>query len=62
MDVIISDTSKSRKLFNYGYIEDLLKRHADKTGSEEYRIWALMNLELWFRMWVDGDSVGLGDG
>ena len=61
-DLLLSDTSKSRKLFNYDYIEGLLKRHANKTGSEEYRIWALMNLELWFRMWVDGDSVGLENG
>ena len=61
-DLLLSNTSKSRKLFNYNFVEKLLNDHNSGKGSEEYRIWALMNLELWFRMWIDGDSIEINNG
>ena len=54
-DLLLSDTAKSRNLFNYNQIEKILDNHNNRKSSEEYRIWALVNLELWFRTWIDRD-------
>lgn len=48
---------KERGLFEPDEIDRILKQH--KSGKRDYslHIWALMVLEIWFRMYVDGKSV-----
>ena len=54
-DMILRDAVLNRNLFNYNQIEKILDNHNNRKSSEEYRIWALVNLELWFRTWIDRD-------
>ncbi len=51
-DLLTSETARSRGLFNISEVRALLDRHM---GGENWamRIWALLMLEMWFRMWID---------
>lgn len=51
-DTLLSETARSRGLFDPNVIKSLLDRHS---AGENWsiRIWALLMLELWFRMWID---------
>ena len=55
-DTLLDTTARQRGLFDPNYVRGLLDRHV-KGENWAYWIWALLMLELWFRMWIDGDSV-----
>ncbi len=51
-DVLLSDTATQRNIFRKDYVKQLLDEHM--SGQNHHtRLWALLMLELWFRMWVD---------
>ena len=47
------DTATSRNIFHKNYIKRLLDDHMSERANDQTRLWALLMLELWFRMWVD---------
>jgi asparagine synthase (glutamine-hydrolysing) len=51
-DTLLSETARARGLFDANVVRTLLDRHS---AGENWsiRIWALLMLELWFRMWID---------
>ena len=51
-DTLLDQTARSRELFEATVIRGWLDRHM---AGEDFanRIWALLMLELWFRMWID---------
>lgn len=51
-DLLTGETARARGLFEIGEVRALLDRHM---GGENWasRIWALLMLEMWFRMWID---------
>ncbi|MBP0462573.1 asparagine synthase (glutamine-hydrolyzing) [Roseomonas sp. PWR1] len=51
-DLLTGETARARGLFDIGEVRALLGRHM---GGENWasRIWALLMLEMWFRMWID---------
>lgn len=52
-DVLLSDTAIARDVFRKDYVQRLLSEHTSGEYNHQSRLWALLMLELWFRMWVD---------
>ena len=53
--VILSDKSRKRKYFNYDYVEYIIDEHLADKGYHEHKLWSLLWLELWHRMFIDKD-------
>lgn len=54
-DVLLGATARQRGLFDPNYVRQLLDNHM--AGQNwAYWIWALLMLELWFRMWIDTED------
>ncbi|MBV8755465.1 MAG: asparagine synthase (glutamine-hydrolyzing) [Hyphomicrobiales bacterium] len=52
-DVLLSDAASHRNIFRKDYVKQLLDEHVSGANSHHTRLWALLMLELWFRMWID---------
>jgi asparagine synthase (glutamine-hydrolysing) len=52
-DVLLSDSATARNIFRRDYVRQLLDEHVSGEYNHQSRLWALLMLELWFRMWVD---------
>jgi asparagine synthase (glutamine-hydrolysing) len=52
-DVLLSKSATERGLFRPNYIKRLLDEHCGLARDHHPRLWALLMLELWFRMWID---------
>ena len=52
-DVLLDPRSTSRGLFRTAEVERLIADHRDRRTDNGLRIWALVQLELWFRTYVD---------
>jgi hypothetical protein len=58
--VLLDRRTRERGLINPAGVARLLDGHRDNSvagGGSGDAIWALMNLELWFRTFIDGDGV-----
>lgn len=44
-------------IFEKSYIDQLLSEHMSGKVDHNYRIWVLLNLEYWYRMYFEGESV-----
>ncbi len=51
-DILLSRTSKERGIFDLGQVEKLVENE-EAFGR---RLWGLLNLELWFRQFIDKNS------
>ena len=49
VDIITSDSLKSRNIFNNEYLSKILKDHISETKDYTRELRAIVNLELWFR-------------
>jgi asparagine synthase (glutamine-hydrolysing) len=45
------------ELFNKSYIDQILDEHISGKIDHNYRIWVLLNLEYWYRMYFEGETV-----
>jgi asparagine synthase (glutamine-hydrolysing) len=54
-DVVLSEKSKQRGIFDPAYIETLLKRH-ERGRPYDIELWTLISFELWCRTFLDGRS------
>jgi asparagine synthase (glutamine-hydrolysing) len=52
-DTLLSRGAIERGLFRPGYVRRLLDEHCTFRRNHHTRLWALLMLELWFRMWID---------
>jgi asparagine synthase (glutamine-hydrolysing) len=52
-DLLFSDRSRQRKLFNYDYIQLMFENHISGKENNTRQIRALMALEIWFRECLD---------
>jgi asparagine synthase (glutamine-hydrolysing) len=55
-DILLSDRAAARGLFQRTEIHRLVDDHMSGRRANSYRIWALLFLEMWFRMWIDPSS------
>ena len=53
-DTLLSQRARTRGLFRPKAVERLLDEHMAGGRAHHDRIWALLMLELWFVMWIDG--------
>ena len=53
--VILSDRARERRYFNYNYVEHIINEHLNSRGYHEHKLWSLLWLELWHRMFVDNE-------
>lgn len=52
-DVLLSEQATARNIFRKDYVQQLLSEHMSGNYNHHSRLWALLMLELWFRMWID---------
>lgn len=55
-DLLLDGRFHARGLLQPAYVESLLAQHAGGQRLHHTRIWSLIMLELWFRIWIDGAS------
>jgi asparagine synthase (glutamine-hydrolysing) len=56
-DVLLDRRTRERGVLEPAAVERLLRDHASRRTDGGDRIWALMNLELWYRTFIDGGGV-----
>lgn len=59
-DLLLSETSRARGIFNTAYIEKLLVLHRGGR-SLDLQLWTLISFELWCRRFLDGAAPFRGD-
>lgn len=52
-DTLLDGTARSRGLFRPAWVERIVDEHVTSRRSHHTRIWAMLMLELWYRMWID---------
>ncbi len=55
-DTLLSTSARQRGLFRADYVSRLLDEHSSLRADHQNRLWALLVLELWFRMWIDAPT------
>lgn len=55
--ILMSDRCLGRNYFKKSGVKNVLDNHVRGRVNNGARIWNLLNLELWHRMFVDGDSL-----
>jgi asparagine synthase (glutamine-hydrolysing) len=56
-DILLSQRCRERGLFDLGQVEKLLSSEA----AFGRQLWGLLNLELWYRTFIDGDRAVPGN-
>ena len=56
-DVLLDSRSRERGLLNVAAVERLIDAHARGETRGGDALWSLLNLELWYRTFIDGDGV-----
>jgi asparagine synthase (glutamine-hydrolysing) len=54
-DLLLAPESIQRNLFQPESLRRIFTEHRERTRDNSTRIWRLLNLELWFRTFIDGD-------
>lgn len=52
-ELLLSEKSRRRGIFNTGYIEQLIERH-NRGRDLDFHVWTLISFELWCRTFLDG--------
>jgi asparagine synthase (glutamine-hydrolysing) len=55
-DTLLSRGARERGVFRADYVRALLDEHCSHRRDHHTRLWALLMLELWFRMWIDAPA------
>jgi asparagine synthase (glutamine-hydrolysing) len=56
-DVLSDSRTRQRGIVDVDAVDRLIAAHAAGTAEGADAIWSLMNLELWYRTFIDGDGV-----
>ncbi len=62
-DLLLGERARARDVFNMDYVKSLLDKHCNIKRDTLFdlvnaaRIWSLVNIELWFRLFIDGDDI-----
>jgi len=56
-DVLMDRTTRERGIIHPPAVDALLRDHAAGRTDGSDRLWSLLNLELWYRTFIDGRGV-----
>jgi asparagine synthase (glutamine-hydrolysing) len=56
-DVLLDARARQRGITNAAAVSALIDAHADGSTNAGDAIWALLNLELWYRTFIDGEGI-----
>jgi len=54
-DSILNSRLRERQLFDYAFIENMLRRQQYGKSDNSTRLWTLFNLSRWYDCWIAGD-------
>ena len=54
-EYLLSERALSRSLFEPGFVRGLVDAHRRHEGNHGDRLWLLLNLEIWQRVFIDGE-------
>lgn len=57
-EFVLSERTSQRGIFDYDFVKELATRHFAGENHDE-RIWALVNFEMWYRQFIDGETVDI---
>ena len=55
-EFVLGERANARGLFDPAATRTLVAEHASRERDHTERLWALVNVELWHRIFVDGES------
>jgi asparagine synthase (glutamine-hydrolysing) len=55
--ILLDKKTLQRDIFNERAVRQLIDEHVQKRADHSYRIWALIFLEVWYRMFIDKSEV-----
>jgi asparagine synthase (glutamine-hydrolysing) len=56
-DVLLDRRTRERGLVNTSAVAALLRDHREQRRNGGDAIWALLNLELWYRTFIDNEGI-----
>ena len=59
-EYVLSDRAAERGLFNQNVVRNIVNEHQNGVRNHSDRLWALLNLEMWLRQFIDGDEIQTG--
>ncbi len=54
-EYVLSSRALERGLFNADAVRTLVNQHQSGVANHSERLWALVNLEMWLRRFIDGE-------
>jgi len=57
-EILLGERAASRGLFRPEAVRRLVRDHVMGTRDHAWKLWSLLNVELWHRIWIDGDGPG----
>jgi asparagine synthase (glutamine-hydrolysing) len=61
-ETLLSERALSRGIFNPGSVRRIVREHMVGRRDHSGKLWCLLNVELWHRIWIDGDLRPKGGG
>jgi asparagine synthase (glutamine-hydrolysing) len=56
-EYVLGSRAANRGLFDSAYVRDLVAQHARGEANHSERLWSLVNMEIWQRIFLDAESV-----
>ena len=56
-DLLLSDSTRLLQYFRRDEIERMYREHQQRTFDHSYRLWSLLMLEHWLRLWGQREIV-----
>jgi asparagine synthase (glutamine-hydrolysing) len=56
-DVLLDSRARQRGIMDPGAVTSLIDAHASARIDGSDALWSLMNLELWYRTFIDGEGI-----
>jgi len=57
-EYVLGSRALERGIFNADFVRSLVEQHQRGEANHSERLWSLVNLEMWFRRFIDGESAG----
>ena len=57
-EYVLGNRAIERGIFNADFVRSLVGQHRRGVANHSERLWSLVNLEMWFRRFIDGENAG----